>query len=105
MDLRLRFAGMRRRLELAEAAAPQRIHLRLARERGRLDSLGAQLSHLSPLEILDRGYAIVQDDKGQIVKEAEAAPVDSSLDVRLAKGRLRAQVTKSIPGGNSGLPS
>jgi exodeoxyribonuclease VII large subunit len=105
MDLRLRFAGMRRRLELAEAAAPQRIHLRLARERGRLDSLGAQLSHLSPLEILDRGYAIVQDDKGRIVKEAEAAPVDSSLDVRLARGRLRAQVTESIPGGNSGLPS
>ena len=49
--------------------------------------------------------AIVQDMEGRIVKEAAAAPTGSSLNVRLASGRLRAKVTKSIPAGSSELPS
>ncbi len=67
------------------------------RARGQVDSFTAQLTELSPLGILERGYAIVQDEQGRIVKEAEAAPAKSVLDVRLAKGRLRAKVTRSIP--------
>jgi len=105
LDLRLRLAGTRRRLEQAESVIGQGIRLRLVRERGRLDSLAAQLSELSPLGILDRGYAIVQNERGGVVKEAHAAPVDSSVTVRLAKGRLRAKVTQSIPAGSSELPS
>jgi len=77
----------------------------MIRARATLDSLAAQLTHLSPLGILERGYAIVQDQQGRIVRDAEAAPVKALLDVRLAKGRLRAKVTQSIPAGSSELPS
>ncbi len=76
LDPRLRLAAIRRRQELAEAALWDRIRLRMVRKRATLDSLAAQLAHLSPLGILERGYAIVQDQQGRIVKDAEAAPVE-----------------------------
>jgi len=67
------------------------IRLRLARNRGALDRLMAQLSTLSPLRILERGYAIVSGEAG-ILKDASAAPPDSAIHVRLAKGELDAVV-------------
>jgi exodeoxyribonuclease VII large subunit len=105
MDPRLRFANAWRRLQSADTALRSRISLGLVRARGHVDSFTAQLTELSPLGILERGYAIVQDEQGRIVKEAEAAPAKSVLDVRLAKGRLRAKVMRSIPAGSSELPS
>jgi exodeoxyribonuclease VII large subunit len=105
LDPRLRLAAARRRLELARNAIGDRIRLGMVRARGRLDALASQLGPLSPLAVLERGYAIVQDERGGIVKDARDAPVKALLDVRLAKGRLRARVTRSIPDGSSGLPS
>ena len=71
--------------------AAQAIGLRLARHRSRLDRLSAQLSQLSPLRILERGYAIVSNQDG-ILKDAAAAPAGSRIHVRLAHGSLDAQV-------------
>jgi len=68
--------------------------LRLARSRGALDRLTGQLSTLSPLRILERGYAIVSGESG-ILKDAAAAPPDSAIRVRLAKGELDAVVGPS----------
>jgi exodeoxyribonuclease VII large subunit len=70
------------------------VRLRLARSRGALDRLSGQLSSLSPLRILERGYAIVSGADG-IVKDAAAAPPDSAIHVRLAKGELDAVVRRS----------
>ena len=60
-----------------------------------LDQTTAHLSQLSPLRILDRGYAIVTNETGQIVKDSAAAAADSAIQVLLARGRLEAKVTKS----------
>jgi exodeoxyribonuclease VII large subunit len=92
LDLRLRFAHARRRLEAAESSTAQRIKLLLTRAHGRLDPLTAHLTQLSPLKILDRGYAIVTNENGHIVKEPAQAPTGSTIDVRVAQGRLRAEV-------------
>jgi exodeoxyribonuclease VII large subunit len=70
------------------------VHLRLARSRGALDRLAAKLFTLSPLRILERGYAIVPGARG-ILKAAGAAPPDSAIHVRLAKGELDAVVRRS----------
>ena len=70
------------------------VRLRLARSRGALDRLTGQLSTLSPLRILERGYAIVSGEAG-ILKDAAAAPPDSAIHVRLAKGELNAVVRRS----------
>ena len=94
-DLRPRFAADRRRLEQAHAAGAQALRWQLARRRGQVDRLSAKLSQLSPLLILDRGYAIVTNASGAIVKSSAAAPPASAIQVRLAKGRLDATVSNS----------
>ena len=94
-DLRPRFAADRRRLDQAHAAAAQSVRWQLARRRNAVAQLSAKLSQLSPLAILDRGYAIVTDEAGAIVKDSAAAPPASGIQVRLAKGRLSATVSNS----------
>jgi exodeoxyribonuclease VII large subunit len=93
MDVRLQFAAARRRLEASDAALTQSMRLRLSRAGGRLGPLEAHLKQLSPLTILERGYAIVERE-GKIVKAPEDAPVGSEITVRLAKGGLDAEVTR-----------
>jgi len=92
LDLRLRIANARRRLETADAAAAQLIHLRLTLAQGRLNPLIAHLTQLSPLKILERGYAIVTNQDGFIVKQPADAPVETKVDIRIAQGKIAARV-------------
>jgi len=93
-DLRLRFADARRRIEAANAAMEHRMRLRLTRLRGCLEPLIVHLTQLSPLTILDRGYAIVTNDRGEIVKRPNQAAIGTNVGIRLAQGRLIAEITK-----------
>ncbi len=94
-DLRPKLARDRRRLESAGQSLTQALRMQLLRRSGRIESLTAKLSQLSPLRILDRGYAIVTSESGQIVNASTMAPAGSEIAVRLANGRLEAKVTKS----------
>ena len=93
-DVRPRLAAGRRRLDQTHNAALQLIRSRLAKNANRLGQLTAKLSQLSPLQVLERGYAIVSNQNG-ILKDATAAPPDSPIHVRLAKGALHAVVTST----------
>jgi exodeoxyribonuclease VII large subunit len=90
-DMQPRLATGRRRLETLTVASAQCIRMNLTHRRGRLDRLEAKLSQLSPLRILERGYAIVSNETG-ILKDSAAAPAGSQIHVRLAKGELDAMV-------------
>jgi exodeoxyribonuclease VII large subunit len=90
-DVRPRLAMGRRRMETAHTTLAQLLRIRLERRRSQLDQVGAKLSQLSPLRILERGYAIVSGEHG-ILKDASEAPRESSIHVRLAKGTLDAVV-------------
>ncbi len=94
-DLRPRLAAAHRRLEGARAAAVECVRLDMARRRLAFERSSARLSQLSPLRILERGYAIVTSETGQIVKDSAAAAAGSTIQVLLARGRLEAKVTKS----------
>jgi exodeoxyribonuclease VII large subunit len=94
-DVRLQFAAARRRLESYGAAVNQAIRLRLSRARAEYAPLAAHLAQLSPLKILDRGYAIVEREgpgERKIVKSPADAPVGSNVRVRLAAGELAAKI-------------
>ena len=97
-DPRPRLGRDRSQHEAARALLVQAMRLQLARRRGRLELLEAKLSQLSPLTILNRGYAIVTAESGHILMDAAAAPPGSNIGVRLARGRLRAAV---LPPANS----
>jgi exodeoxyribonuclease VII large subunit len=89
-DLRPRLAQDRRRLEAAESAAVHAIRLRLGEHRRKLETCSAKLQQLSPLRILERGYAIVIGPGGEALKH----PVESGTEVQilLAEGGMRAEV-------------
>jgi exodeoxyribonuclease VII large subunit len=94
-DVRLQFAAARRRLESYGAAVNQAIRLRLSRARAEYAPLAAHLAQLSPLKILDRGYAIVEREgpgERKIVKSPADAPIGSNVRVRLAAGELAAKI-------------
>jgi exodeoxyribonuclease VII large subunit len=91
-DVRLQFAEARRRLGTYDAAVMQSIRLRMSQAQRALGPLSAHLEQLSPLKILDRGYAIVERE-GKIVKSPEDAPKGSAIQVRVAQGRFKAKVT------------
>src|SRR5579859_879655 len=85
-DPRPRLGRDRSRHEVSRSMLAQAMRLQLARRRSRLESLEAKLSQLSPLTILNRGYAIVTAESGHILMDAAAAPPGSDIGVRLARG-------------------
>jgi exodeoxyribonuclease VII large subunit len=67
----------------------------IRRERHRADRLGAQLDALSPLRILDRGYAVPVDPDGRVLKRlADFAP-GAPFRLRIADGDVAARVEQS----------
>jgi exodeoxyribonuclease VII large subunit len=50
------------------------------------------LHAVSPLATLARGYAIVKDERGRILRNAADAPAGTLIEARLAHGHLRAKV-------------
>ena len=91
-DLRLSMARSRSRLEGLGGRLEPALRRRLERAVAALDSLDRQQENLSPLNVLERGYAIVQDRGGAVVRESARTEVGDALRVRLHRGRLRVRV-------------
>jgi exodeoxyribonuclease VII large subunit len=60
--------------------------------RDALSALSAQLEMLNPQRTLERGYAIVRDGKGQIVRDPAQIKARDTLNVRLAGGSAEVAV-------------
>jgi exodeoxyribonuclease VII large subunit len=58
---------------------------------------GATLDALSPLKVLGRGFAIVENESGDILRDAAQTAVEDLLKIRLEKGTLRAKVESTEP--------
>ena len=68
-----------------------------ARKR-RIAAIAAQLTHLSPLAILGRGYSILMRARdGTILRSALDAEVDEEIVARLAQGELDCTVKRVVP--------
>jgi exodeoxyribonuclease VII large subunit len=93
-DLRRVLAGVRRDLQAQLAALLASGRAQLLRHRSRLEQLQARLQGLSPLNILDRGYALVFDAQGQLVKDAAQVQSGQEIRARLAKGEITATVKR-----------
>ena len=61
---------------------------RLSAAQDDLDHVLARVVALSPQATLDRGYAVVQDEEGAVVRDADSVPGGADLQVRLARGTL-----------------
>jgi exodeoxyribonuclease VII large subunit len=99
-DARRRLVAIRQQMEslAANLAAATRAHLLAGR--AMLDRRTASLEALSPLAILNRGYALVFDANGQLVTDAERLAPGDEVSARLARGLVHARVTGSERGSS-----
>jgi exodeoxyribonuclease VII large subunit len=71
----------------------------------RLGLAARSLQSLSPLATLERGYAIVTGQGGQILRSSASAQIGDSLNVRLSRGTVQADVTAVEMDNDSGEES
>jgi exodeoxyribonuclease VII large subunit len=93
-DVRLVLTAMRKELESRTTALASVMRNVLLQYRVRSERLETALRSLSPLAILDRGYALVFDANGKLLKDADAVKIGDEISARLAHGQIEAAVTK-----------
>jgi exodeoxyribonuclease VII large subunit len=86
----LRLERTRERLRLAPA-------LTVERKRAALENSAAKLAALSPVQTLQRGYAIVRTESGAVATAAGAVSPGARVDVTLAEGGFGARVEEVRP--------
>jgi exodeoxyribonuclease VII large subunit len=62
-------------------------------EKRRFVELTAKLDAMSPLKVLTRGYAMAQDDAGQVIRSVSQVSAGDRITVRLSDGSVDATVT------------
>ena len=67
----------------------------LAQRAARLESLMQNLSHLDARAVLERGYAIVRDGEGRIVRRSAGLARGDPLDLTFAEGGANARVEQT----------
>jgi exodeoxyribonuclease VII large subunit len=85
---RHRFQSLHQRLHSARTLPTQQPQTRLYHATSRLEAL-------SPLRVLERGYALVYAPDGTLLRNATDVPAGTTITAQLAKGRLRAKVTST----------
>jgi exodeoxyribonuclease VII large subunit len=93
-DARRVLHGIRQQLYAQVSALNATVQTLLLRRRGQLEQLSGQLNALSPLAILDRGYALVFDGSGQLLKDASRVKAGDEISARLRTGTVTATVKK-----------
>jgi len=83
------------RLMRARGRLHQAMPRALARHRERLGGLARELQAVSPLAVLGRGYAILEDTQGRVVRRAADTAPGQRLTARLGEGRLDLTVTRA----------
>lgn len=61
-------------------------------KRAQLKALDGQLHSLSPLAVLQRGYALVQDERGELVRSARQLTTGDMVHTRLSNGSFTSRV-------------
>lgn len=94
-QLQSRLAAARARFESALGGCNAAMQKQLSEAEKRLGLAAASLDALSPLAVLQRGYAIAQKQDGTLLRDATALSAGEQIRVRLARGRLEARVERT----------
>ena len=85
----------RRRADLKTHSERLNLGMRnlLTNERNRLSSKAGMLDAFGPLKILGRGYALVREKNGTVIRSASGAILGTSVSILLSDGSLEAVIT------------
>jgi exodeoxyribonuclease VII large subunit len=93
-DVRRMLSGIGKELDARIAAMAAATRRLLLQRRSRLEQLSGQIEALSPLAILERGYALVFDSSARLLKDAEQVSPGDEILARLLRGTVTAVVKK-----------
>ncbi len=80
------------RVELCEQRLSNAVQQRLKKWHQAFGRIAHTLEALSPLAVLERGYAICLTPEGQVIRSVDAVAMDATVKVKLHKGSLEAKV-------------
>lgn len=90
-----RLTNLKQRFESVHNSLCSIMYSQLEDARSRLGLSAKSLDALSPLAVLERGYAIAQDQAGRLVRDARTLSVGDTLSVKLSKGRVKTRVEET----------
>jgi len=93
-DVRMVLSGMRKELDSRSSALAGVMRNVILQHRVRSERLETALQSLSPLSILERGYALVFNADGKLLKDVTKVKVGDEISARMAHGNIHATVTK-----------
>ena len=93
----VRLRDRRSQLAAFEARMATAMREALTRRRARFGAGAARLEALSPLKVLERGYALARSAQGHIIDDAAGVAPGQSISLRLSKGELECKVLKAKP--------
>ena len=91
-DFRARISALRIRLERRATELGKRMERLTRVKRERLGKLLVQLEERGPLKALERGYSIVTDSAGAVLRDASVVSLGDTVSIQLYKGKLSAEV-------------
>ncbi len=98
--LRIAFGN---KISSVEAACQRMLHrtalafsAKISLDDARLATLQARIASADPRTILSRGYALVADGKGALIKSASAVSIGDSISVRYSDGTLNCKVNGKV---------
>jgi exodeoxyribonuclease VII large subunit len=100
-DPRRRLAQARERLQACRVRLDRSQDRQFHALRSRLSALDARLQALSPLAVLDRGYALVLDAGGGLIRSVGQIAAGDKLVTRLADGSYSSRVESVAATGTS----
>ena len=87
----------RTRLQQAEATLARAMRDTLSRAQERLARQHAGLELLAPQRTLERGYAVLLDDKGHAIRDPNALHARTHIEARLAQGTADIEIARVQP--------
>jgi exodeoxyribonuclease VII large subunit len=100
-EMRLQAVDVERAMERLDARSVTRlgrvewqrpIEHRLARAQQSLSSVHMRIEGLSPVRVLERGYAVVRNAQGQVLRDSSQVTAGSVVSMTLARGAISATV-------------
>ena len=96
-DPRQSLAAARQQLQALTTRIDRALTRTLQRAHVHTSSLDARLNSLSPLAVLDRGYALVHNANGALIRSTTQLTRDDHLTTRLADGSFQSRVESTTP--------
>jgi exodeoxyribonuclease VII large subunit len=94
----LRIARTHELIDRQQSTLTNAVTRRLERERQAFVTRQQVLDSLNPLAVLERGYAILSDSDGRVLRDSGDTSPGQQLQARLARGRLTVNVEKAEKG-------